>query len=158
MGDLVEAGGGSERRLDCAGAHGVTRGANIKRELTPLLNIANLLCLGCGNHAKDAEDSRDDQRSDGQSNDSILLHQYQLVVYKNLKTSRQTSSRRDPDQALSTVADFEKPVLAIRDGVGFSGNAELKHGGEVSDRRSETENSLGEAKNELEAAVRRARD
>jgi hypothetical protein len=45
VGDLLEAGSRGERRLGLAGAHGVTRGANIKRELTPLLNIANVLCL-----------------------------------------------------------------------------------------------------------------
>jgi hypothetical protein len=96
--------------LGLAGSHGVTGDANIKCELTPLLNIANLLCC---NHAKDAEDSRDDQRSHGkspQSNDSILLHQYQLVVSENLKTSRaNVIAAIDPDQALPTaVADFEK--------------------------------------------------
>src|SRR6516225_5727360 len=72
MSDLLKAGGCGERRLGLACAHGVTRGANIKRELTPLLKIANVLCLGCRNHAKDAADCRDDQRS--RAHGSVLNH------------------------------------------------------------------------------------
>jgi hypothetical protein len=63
VGDRLEAGCCGEGRSGFAGAHSVTRGADIKRELTPLLNIANILCLGGRNHAKDAEDGRDAQRS-----------------------------------------------------------------------------------------------
>jgi len=56
MGDFLKAGCCGEGRLGLAGVHSVTRGANIKRELMPSLNIADALCLGCRNHAKDAED------------------------------------------------------------------------------------------------------
>src|SRR3954453_9550161 len=72
--------------LGLAGAHGVTRGANIKRELMPLLNIANVLCLGCRNHAKDAKESRDDQRSHG----SLLNH---MIEYSPVQASRSLRSR-----------------------------------------------------------------
>ena len=61
--DLLEAGRCGERRPTLTRAHSVTRGADIKRELTALLNIAALLRLNCCGRNEGAECGRDGQYS-----------------------------------------------------------------------------------------------
>jgi hypothetical protein len=63
VGDLLETGRCSEKGPGLTHSHGVTRGADVKLELTALLSIAALLRLDCRGRKEGAECSRDGQHS-----------------------------------------------------------------------------------------------
>jgi hypothetical protein len=103
VGNLLEAGRCGDRRLGLADLHSVTGGANIKRELMPSVNIADILCLGCRNHAKNAEEGRGDQCQHGSFLDHVT------VSFSRLNRIARAAANRRYAWACSTACSLWGP-------------------------------------------------